>query len=257
MNGPALPQTGTFPPSEPTTLTTIIPMVLYMEYNDDPDLQSGVYSYNGFAQAYVNWFNETTLADYTSDAISGALLDWTAAGIYGFLRPALSSGQFRSVGPFNTYGFNEWPFNKLAIVGPKDVTITTDDIFKRCMTWNFYKGDGNRFTVKWLKRRIIRFLTGENGTAPNIDNTYPVSVSFGGNSLVSINIAQGSRKITGGALYNRFGFNQAGIAMNSIQSVFIPVSNPFPLATVLKEALDGGVLQLPFQYTFVVTVPAQ
>lgn len=250
------PQTGTFPPSAPTTMTQTIPSYLYKEYDDDEDLQASVFTYNNFAQAYVNWAVQTPLPVYTDPAISGPLLDWVAEGIYGFTRPSLSSGQFRSVGPYNTYAFNTLPFNKLERIGPSDVTVTTDDVFKRIMTWNFYKGDGNRFNIRWLKRRIMRFLIGENGTAPNIPNTYDISVTFGNNNLVSINIAQGTRSVTGGSLFNRFGFNQAGIPFNTLNTQFQPATNPFPLASVLQQALNSGVLQLPFQYEFLITVPS-
>lgn len=249
---PPTPQTGTFPPVGPTTLTETIPSFLYRQYADDDDLQAFVDAFNGYAQVYVAWFAAVALAAYTSPAIAGPLLDWVAAGVYGFLRPTLSSGKFTAVGPFNTYALNTWPLDRLKVVGPKDVAVTTDDVFKRVMTWNFYKGDGNRFNVRWLKRRIMRFLLGEDGTAPNIDQTYVVSVTFGANNFVSIRIAAGSRKVIGGALFNRIGMNQ--VPFNAMLTEFVAGPTPLPFESVLKEALDGGVLQLPFQYTFQVTI---
>ncbi len=249
---PPTPQPGTFPPAGPTTLTDIIPAYVYEEYEDDDDVQSFFAAYNELAQQYVTWFATVGLGVYTNPAIVGALLDWVAEGVYGMVRPALASGRNRDLGPFNTYGFNVLPFNKRRLVGPNDVTVTTDDVFKRIITWNFYKGDGNVFNVRWLKRRIMRFLLGTDGAAPNIDQTYIVSVTFGANSVVSIRISVGTRSITGGALYNRFGFNR--MAYNALQTAFRPAPDPPAFASVLKEAVESGVLQLPFQFSFSVAV---
>ncbi len=249
---PPPPQSGAFPPGAPTTLTGSVPSYVYQQYADDDDLQAFADAFNGFADAYARWFATVPLGAYTNPAISGGLLDWAAAGVYGFLRPTLSSGQFTSKGPFNTYAFNTWPLNRLRIFGPNNVAVTTDDVFKRIVTWNFYKGDGNRFNVRWLKRRIMRFLIGENGSAPNVDQTYVVSVSFGANNFVSISIAAGTRRVVGGALFGRLGFNR--LPYNALLTEFVPGPTPLPLESVLKEALDAGVLQLPFQYTFQVTI---
>ena len=252
---PPTPQSGTFPPAGPTTLTETIFSYLYEQYADDEDLQAFVTAYNTLTQIYVTWFATIALPVYTGAGISGSLLDWVAAGIYGMLRPSLSSGRFSSKGPFNTYAFNTWPFDKLKLIGPPDVSATTDDVFKRIITWNFYKGDGNRFTVRWLKRRIMRFLIGINGTAPNVDQTYPISITFGTDGLVSIRISTGTRKVLGGSLYNRFGFNQGGVPFNTLITQFVSGPNPFSDETVLQQAIQAGVLQLPFQYDFQITIP--
>jgi len=158
------PQKGTFPPAGPTTLVAALPSYIYQKFADDDDLQAFATAFNGMANVYAAWFaGPPALADYRGQA--GPLLDWVAAGIYGFIRPTLSSGRFRSVGPYNTAAYNTLPYNALRQLGPKNVTVTSDDIFKRIITWNFYKGDGNRFNVRWLKRRIMRFLLGVNGSA--------------------------------------------------------------------------------------------
>jgi hypothetical protein len=249
---PLEPQTGTFPPSGPTTLTELVPSYLYEQYQDDDDLQAFVGSWNSLAQGYVDWFAETYLGDYTSDAISGPLLDWIAEGIYGMSRPTLSSGANRDIGPLNTYEPNVLEPNQLKRIGPTNVTATTDDIFKRIMTWNFYKGDGNVFNIRWLKRRILRFLIGVNGTAPNIDQTYPVSVSYSFGIIV-IRITAGTRALIGGALPNFFACNTQ--TPNGFQTSFTPSpSTHFPLEPVLKEALESGFLQMPFQYAVAVAI---
>jgi hypothetical protein len=249
---PPAPQLGTFPPAGPTTLTAVIPSYLYQEYADDDDLQSFVAAYNGLAQGYVDWFASIGLPVYTGQSISGALLDWVAQGVYGMIRPALSSGRNRDLGPLNTYAYNTLPLNRRKLIGPTNVTATSDDVFKRIITWNFYKGDGNVFNVRWLKRRVMRFLTGANGSAPNVDQTYIISVTFGAGSVVSIRISVGTRSITGGALYNRFGFNR--MAYNSLTTAFHPAADPPPFAAIFKEAVDSGALILPFQYKFSVAI---
>lgn len=249
---PPVPQPGTFPPTGPTTLTEIIPSYLYEEYADDDDLQSFISAYNELAQQYLTWFVTIGLPVYTGDQIVGTMLDWVASGIYGMVRPALSSGRNHDLGPLNTYAYNVLVLNKRKRIGPHDITITSDDAFKRIMTWNFYKGDGNLFNVRWLKRRIQRFLDGTNGSAPNVDSTYLISITFGANFVVSIRISVGTRALTGGALYNRFGFNR--MAYNAFSTVFTPSPTRPAFAPLLKQAIDSGALQLPFQFTFIVTI---
>ena len=99
---PPSPQPGTFPPTGPTVLTGVIPAYLYLQYNNDDALQAFFASYNALAQYFVTWFATVNLGVYTSPAISGTLLDWVAEGLYGFVRPALSSGRNRDIGPINT-----------------------------------------------------------------------------------------------------------------------------------------------------------
>lgn len=246
---PPIPQSGTFPPGGTVTLTDIIPSYLYREYADDDNLQAFVNAFNSLARIYAAWFATIGLPVYTGAAIAGTLLDWIALGLYGMARPALGSGLSREIGPLNTYAFNTFPLNKRKIVGPNNITVTSDDVFKRIITWNFYKGDGNTFNVRWLKRRIKRFLIGANGTAPNVDQTDDISVTFGADGQVAIRIAVGSRTINGGAFPNRFGFNQR-VPLNSLRTTYAPPATSYPLAPILQEAFEAGVLTVPFQRTF-------
>jgi hypothetical protein len=249
---PPTPQPGTFPPSAPTVVTTVIPSYLYQQYQDDDDLQAFVEAYNALAQGYVDWFVNTPLPVYTNALIAGPLLDWVAGGVYGMIRPALSSGRNRDIGPVNTYGPNTLEPNRRKEIGPRNVVATSDDVFKRIMTWNFYKGDGNVFDIRWLKRRIKRFLIGPNGTAPNVDETYEISVTYG-NGFIAIRISVGTRTVIGGALPNRFGCNR--LTPNALKTLFVPSPTvPFPLAGVLQAALQSGALQLPFQYQTTIAI---
>lgn len=204
-----------FPPFGPTSTLKIVPSYLYVQYADDDDLQATRRAFNQLAQALLDWFNETPLGVYTSDAITGDLLDWVAAGLYGMTRPSLVTGHKHAIGPFNTYVTNTRPFNYFLVVGDAPPVDTTDDTFKRILTWAIWKGDGKTFSVRWLKRRIARFLTGTNGTAGQTDQTYNISVTFGAGNDVHIDITTH--------------------------------------ALILKEAIDSGTLELPFQFNFIVT----
>lgn len=208
------------PPVSNGNIQNIIPAYLYEEYQDDPDLQAFFRAYNELAQEYLDWFNNTPLAIYTLDTIGGPLLDWVGTGIYGIPRPSLSAGSGREIGPLNTYAANVLGPNETRPISAGSFVATPDDIYKRIITWNFYKGDGNRFTIAWLKRRVLRFLIGTNGAAPPIDETYDISVSFAAGNTVYIVIASD-------------GYSPQVI-------------------TALTEGVNSKVLQLPFQYNFAV-----
>lgn len=175
-----------FPPPTFTTPANILPAYLYQEYNDDDNVRAFFTAYNILAQGYLDWFNTINLPIYTG--LSSALLDWIAQGIYGLARPTISAGSVSIVGPLNTWAMNQIPLNESDTLGSVTLFTVSDDIFKRIITWHFFKGDGQQFCTTWLKRRIMRFLTGLNGTSPNIDNTYPISVAFAGSGAVTITI---------------------------------------------------------------------
>lgn len=249
---PAVTPTGAaFPPDASTMLANVIRSYLYQEYNDDDDLQSFVMAYNAYTQQFIDWFNSINLPVYTQDIISGALLDWVAQGLYGITRPLLPSGQNQWIGAFNTYTFNQLPFNGLLKIGSEIFFATDDDNFKRMLTWLLFKADGKLFNVRWLKRRVVRYLAGVNGTSPNVDQTYQVSVSFSDDNQVDISIGLGTRRITGGAIFNQMLWN--GAAFNQMDSVFTP-GVPNAEAEVLKAAIASGVLELPFQFDFIINV---
>lgn len=249
--GPFTPTNGAFPPNGPTGLINVLPSYLYQQYNDDGDLQAFVATFNQLAQNYVDTFNAINLPVYTGDIITGALLDWVAEGIYGLSRPALASGQYLTTGPFNTYQFNKWLLNKFKITGPDNIVVTTDDIFKRILTWHLYKGDGKIFSIRWLKRRIMRFLFGEDGTDPGVSETYQISVTFGPNGVVNINLLSSISEVTGGAILNRMLFNK--LRFNQLKTSITPLT-PLPNVAIFKEAVDSGALELPFQQSWNVII---
>ncbi len=243
--------TSSFPPSGQTTLQAVIPSYLYKNFSDDENLQAFVDAFNELAQSYLDWFNTVELPVYTGQPVSGLLLDWVAEGLYGISRPALPAGRNQTIGPLNTAQADQITPGSLTTIQNVTYYVVTDDIFRRIITWHFFKGDGHQFTVKWLKKRIARFLTGSNGTAPDIDQTNQISVTFGTNYQVDITIISGVRQLTGGAFPNRAGCNQW--ACNTITSSYTALT-PVAEASVFASAVNAGVLELPFQFTWVVNV---
>jgi hypothetical protein len=314
------PGSGIFPPPGVTGLTTVIPSYLYQQYTDDDDLWGWIDAQNNMQQNFVDTFNALNLPIYPGPIVSNLLLDWVGRGLYGMARPALGSGIPAIMGPLNTYGCDwlapKWEqiggsisanfgLNMIAYYGPENVVIATDDVYRRVLTWHFYKGDGNYFSTRFLKRRIWGFLFGKNGWRPdsswdrNLDaahppgmadsdddfiaNTQQISVSIGANRNVTIRFILGKRTVTGGAMLNTFGCN--GFGINSSPLTFLsnqapdkwpPVVTsgpmgpyhqytdiqlndigtwyeyypPLPFTTIFKQALDSGVLEVPYQYNF-------
>lgn len=234
------------------TLKRIIPAYLYQQYTDDDDVQAFFKSLNDLQQQYLDWFNAVNLPIYTGigSLVTGNLLDWVATNLYGFPRPVLPFGETVIEGVLNSYTFNSIALNAQKRIPPVDVFATTDDVYRRCLTWLFYKGDGKQFTIRWLKRRIQRFLTLENGAGLGINQTYQVSVSFGANNQVNINL-RGKITTFGPGALNTYALNGRTINTGVFSVIVLP---PFDLAPVFKAAVDAGVLELPFQYTWVVNI---
>ena len=200
-----------------TMLQNTIPSYLYTQYADDDDLQAFVASYNTITQQYVNTFNQLNLPIYSSPLIAGSLLDWVGEGIYGYPRPSLPGTPAVSIGPLDTYDANaQVPLNTQTTTAGTSYLVN-DDIYARLLTWHFYKGDGKQFSIQWLKRRVLRFMLGVNGTAPPIDNTYPISVTFSG----------------------------------STATIRCPT---YLAAPFLRAAIASGAAELPFQITWVFIV---
>lgn len=200
--------------------TQTIPSYLYVQYNDDDNLNAFVQSYNGMTQQYVQWFSSVNIANYTT--LSGLLLDWIGQGLYGYTRPVFASVGTALTGPVGTF-----IVGTLVLAGglpgtPSSYSTATDDIYARCLTWHLYKGDGRYFTIPWLKNRVLRFLYGTNGIDIGKGNTSTVSVTIAG-TTVTINIS-----------------NAVGV--------------PSALLNIFQYAVQGGILALPSTFTWVVTV---
>ena len=292
VRGSATPVPGTFPPTGPTGLTKVIASYLYQQYTDDDDLQAFVDSENSLQQNYVDTFNALNLPIYTNALIKDALLDWVAEGIYGYKRPWIYTQKPRVFGPLNTWGpggspvnhktgaevsparvaWNGFvPINSIVKSQPQGFVIADDDFYKRCLTWHYHKGDGRYTNIRWLKRRIMRFLIGVNGSSPPVDQTNDISITFGAHYNCTVRFVQIIRTVVGGMLPNRFGPNgtlggvnpggasrfpqKIGIARcNWIFTTAVNLPPPSAYVNQFAEALNCGVLELPFQFTFNVVI---
>lgn len=234
-------------------LTKTIPSYLYKQYDDDDTLQAFVDVFNSMAQEYVDWFNELGLPIYTGrgSLVDGTLLDWVATNLYGFPRPVLPFGDQESDGPLNSMALNAIVLDGSFSRDPANVFTTNDDVYRRCLTWMFFKGDGKEFTIRWLKRRVARFLTGKNGRAGETDQTYRISVTFGPDpKRVNINVLTTLLTVIDGPL-NATPFDATTLNAGAFSA---QTFKQYKLAPVFKAAMDAGVLEVPFTYDFVVTV---
>lgn len=197
--------------------TQVIPSYLYYQYQNDDALQAFVQAYNSQAQEYITLFGTINLPYWPG--VSGDLLTWVAQGLYGISRPVVPNEGALTEGPYNTIIYDTLPYDGVAkVIGP-GFALASDDVFRRILTWYFYRGDGREFTMPWLKRRIERFLFGTNGAYYNVDQTYNVSIEYAGGFTYHIHLF--------GAI-------------------------PGNLAIVFDYCVRAGILALPFQFTFVV-----
>ena len=185
---------------------TQIKSYLFLQYNSYPALQAFVNSFNAAAQDYLTYLNNLNMPIYTG--LSGTVLDWCAAGIYGLKRPTIGtpSGAVYNVATYNLATYD---------VGTTGAITVSDDYYKRILTWRLWRGDGFVMSTNWLKRRLKRFLVGANGISPAIDNTYEVSVFVESNSTIRI---------------------------------VINYPSDLAAATMLVACLEDGILGLPWQY---------
>ena len=220
-------------PTSPVTITKTIPSYLYFEYQNDSNLPSLIDAYNTLTQEYLDWFNNINLPIYTG--LNGALLDWVGQGVYGLPRPVFATtavnGTIGQIASLNMHGSSTIPTpNVINAISTTQILETTtdydtpDDVYKRVLTWWFYKGDGFDWSIPWFKRRIARFLYGINGTDPSVPFTPHISVTFDDTTspLPTCNIT-----IT---------------------------SAVEPIATYFKLAIDSKILCTPFRFAYNVTI---
>ena len=162
----------------PSPLQEIIPSYVYEQYADDPNIVAFSTAYNVIAQSYLNWFNATPFAVYTSAAISGPLLDWIGNGIYGIPRPVFST----LTAKFLSDAVNYLPTNTIATDGSEhsqsgSSVVANDDYYKRTITWHAYIGDGRICNVMTIRKRIARFLFGPNGGDISLSQAQQVNIA--------------------------------------------------------------------------------
>lgn len=215
-------------------LQKVIASYLYFEYSDDDDLQAFVASQNALAQGYLDWFNTTPLGLYTSPNITGSLLDWIGQGIYDIRRPVLSTANSIFLAGYNTAAYNTVPYDGNQLISSGTSVIANDDIYKRVLTWNLYRGDGQVFTIGWLKNRISRFINGANGA------DFPVL-----NDPPSISVSNGVFTVS----------YFANDAYSAMQLCYANGALAFPFQYTMQFVTiafinDGGILQLTVPYDY-------
>lgn len=226
-------------------METVVPTYVYGQYADDPDIQAFFAGLNTTAQGYVDWFNNTPLSVYTNENINGPLLDWTATGIYGISRPVIGTTATTTKGQVNSYAANTLAANRHLIRRSGTVSVATDDIYKRVLTWHLYLGDGRQMTLDWLRRRIARFLYGENGADIPVDYLKYVSISRP--NLPPVGAANTYAANTYAVNTHRA---RAQFARHALQ-IKIPNNHTGQIFQVL---LSQGYLAIPFQVRFTVVL---
>ncbi|MXV43589.1 hypothetical protein GS501_00655 [Saccharibacter sp. 17.LH.SD] len=200
--------------------TLLAPATPYQQFSDDADIIAFFEAYNALMQEIIFWMVGHPMALYIGPALTGNLLSYCALCLYGQFRYRISYVELRSVtGAIDTTTINRLSVDETVIDKRYIGNSISDDLFKRILTWNFYKGDGLNFSIPWLKRRIMRFLTGDDGHAWRFNSTDPVSVRLEG------------RKV-----------------------IITPDTGPWShdLVIILSRILTNGILNVPPMFTFMV-----
>lgn len=226
----------------------------YLQYMDDDNIAAFFTAYNALLIDFYNWMLNSSLPIFIGNYHTGAELKWLVKGIYGQNFPYLVTNKTTSNGPYNTFVFNSLPYNTRKTTTVSNNIATSDDIFKRILTWNFYKNDGMYFTVPWLKRRVMRFLTGADGNDIVNDSQAGISVTFDGNGGVIIGISSVTSYITAGALYGTDQYNGEPVGSMDVSAT---VNGDFQFASVLKAAFENGLLRMPFWASVTVNITGQ
>ena len=222
-----------------------IPLYPYLPYVFDDKVVAICKGISDYGQDYIDSFNALNLPIYQSKI--GEFLDYVGVNLYGIPRPIYPVGVIETTGEINNFALNEIELNKLLITYPNQFFIATDEVYKRVIDWHHYKGDGDLFNVRHLKRRIMRFLTGNT-----VSQTYQISVSFGLNNQCNITLYEnGNINLRPSATINDGELNS--YAINELRAKKIPFT-PFELAEIFKKSVEMGVLELPFQYNYVVSI---
>ncbi|CAB4132139.1 hypothetical protein UFOVP136_52 [uncultured Caudovirales phage] len=222
-----------------------IPPYPYLPYVFDDKINAIFQGITSYAQDYIDSFNSLNLPIYNSKI--GAFLDYVGVNLYGISRPVLPIGNITTIGEINNFSLNELELNVLITKYPNQFYIANDDVYKRVITWHHYKSDGELFNIRYLKRRIMRFLS--NG---DINQTYQISVSFGQNNQCNIIIYNNGRiDLRPSSVINDGELNS--FALNEQRTQQIPFVK-FDLAEVFKKCIETGTLEMPWQYQTNVTI---
>ncbi len=219
---------------------------VYSQYADDSDIQGWFAAQNVIAQGYIDWFNESPFALYTSSFISGPLLDWLMNGLYGIQRPVISTTTTNFTAGLGSMPLGTTALGNQVFTQSGTVQIASDDIYKRTLTWMLYLADGKQATTEWLRRRIARFLYGANGgdvSASDVINVrispmpYPPTAGLGSGPLGSAPLGN----------YQ----SSNGVAKKALQ---ITVPNLGNISQQFATMFASGYLPVPFQLQYEVII---
>ena len=226
-------------------LPAVVPAYVYVQYNDDPYVTAFFTAYNELAQGYLNWFNQTPLAVWTSPSVSGSLLDWTGTNLYNTPRPVISSESSSSSGAMATDPMATQAMASFILNTSGTAQSASDDLYKRVLTWVLYRGDGKQATIEWLRRRIARFLYGTNGSDIDVGLITNVSVSDQGTETVGAygTYAYGTQAY---GTITQETYTSGGI-------LFITIPN-LTVSQAFIALFKGGFLPAPFQMTYNFTI---
>jgi hypothetical protein len=226
-------------------LAEVVPTYVYGQFSDDPDIQAFFAGLNTTAQGYTDWFNETPLSVYTSEAISGPLLEWIGTGLYGVGRPSLSTLSSRSYGNYNSVPYNTLAFSSRRQISSGTAQLASDDLYKRTLTWYNYLGDGRQMSIQWLRRRVARFIFGVNGTDVTADKFWQISII---QPPVAFSASYGTPPYNTQAYSTRK--NRKIPAAHALQ-IILP---PGQISRQFQILVNAGFLVLPFQVKFTIVI---
>ena len=167
------------------------PAYPYHQFSDDADIVALFDAYNRMAQDTLTWMDDHILPLYMRTSITGGLLDYAAYCLYGQRRYRIGYVDLADAsGAVDTALLNALAIDDTDTFVTTGGTFISDDIFKRALTWNYYMGDGCQFSIPWLKKRVMRFLTGDQGHAWRFNGTLPVSITVS-NRTVTITVSAG------------------------------------------------------------------
>ena len=226
-------------------LPSVVPAYVYVQYNDDPYVTAFFTAYNELAQGYLNWFNQTPLAVWTSPSVSGSLLNWIGSNLYNTPRPVISSESSSSSGAMATDPMATQAMASFILNTSGTAQSASDDLYKRVLTWVLYRGDGKQATIEWLRRRIARFLYGTNGSDIDVGLITNVSVSDQGTETVGAygTYAYGTQAY---GTITQETYTSGGI-------LFITIPN-LTVSQAFIAMFRGGFLPAPFQMTYNFTI---
>lgn len=216
-------------------LADIIKAYAYRQYADDDNIQAFFTAMNDGTQNYLDWFNQVGLAYYPG--LSGDLLDWVGTGLYGMPRPEVENLGNPGQGTLNTQVLNSSPLNTFIEPTASTGYTLSDDVYKRILTWSLFKGDGKNFNMRWMKRRVMRFLVGANGIDP-VPGTPGFIVGVENTQAISVVVV--SELLT--------------VTINRTLLATIAPQVTTQILNLLVLLLPSGILDLPARYTYTVTL---